>query len=175
MEIKVFVSNLGLYNDGIINGEWKSLPVKDVHRDILDKIIQKDEKGLYINDFIISDYEAPFEIDQYENLEALNNLAKALENYETIKNVYDELDDRDRFAFSEVYSFEDPEEFINNSFSSPYEAAMAVGRWHVNLNDDYVYFNGYGNLETISEAEYLKKINENATEIIEEFRLENQI
>ena len=102
-------------------------------------------------------------------------MAKALENYETIKNVYDELDDRDRFAFSEVYSFEDPEEFINNSFSSPYEAAMAVGRGHVNLNDDYVYFNGYGNLETISEAEYLKKINENATEIIEEFRLENQI
>ena len=138
----------------------------------MDKIIQKDEKGLYINDFIISDYEAPFEIDQYENLEALNNLAKALENYETIKNVYDELDDRDRFAFSEVYSFEDPEEFINNIFSSPYEAAMAVGRGHVNLNDDYVYFNGYGNLETISEAEYLKKINENATEIIEKFRYE---
>ncbi len=99
-------------------------------------------------------------------------MAEALEDYETIKDVYDALSDRDIFVMEEVYDFSDPEEFINSMFSSAYEAAMAVGRGHVNLNDDYVYFNGYGNLETISEAEYLKKINENATEIIEKFRYE---
>ncbi len=99
-------------------------------------------------------------------------MAEALEDYETIKDVYDALSDRDIFVMEEVYDFSDPEEFINNRFSSPYDAAIAVGMGHVNLNDDYVYFNGYGNLETISEAEYLKKINENATEIIEKFRYE---
>lgn len=35
MDIKVFVSSLGAYNEGALTGQWTELPVDDVQKDIL--------------------------------------------------------------------------------------------------------------------------------------------
>lgn len=66
-----------------------------------------------------------------------------------------------------VYQFDDLffEVFFNNR---PMEAARAtffgnIQNWH----DDYIYFNAYGNLESMTDYRYYKLLEENKEEIIE--------
>ena len=108
MKINVFVSNLAKYNDGELTGQWFDLPVDDVNKDILDKIdLGGDSKHGYHDEWFISDYEAPFKIDEYDNLYALNELAEALEDYDSIEDVYNALDDREATGCEDVYDFDD--------------------------------------------------------------------
>ena len=49
-----------------------------------------------------------------------------------------------------IYSFD--EEFFNMAFSNPMDAARAVYFGSIeNWSDEYICFNGYGNLESLSE------------------------
>lgn len=166
MEIKVFVSNLAKYNDGELTGQWTTLPVKDVNKDILEPI---DAVG---KEWFISDYEAPFKIGEYDNLYALNELAEALENFDTIEDVYNALDDREATGCEDVYDFDD--DFFDTMFSSKQEVARAVffGDIH-NWLDPYIFINGCGNCESMTEYDYQEMLNNHASEIIEEFKMEN--
>ena len=173
MEIKVFVSNLAKYNEGELNGQWTSLPVEDVCRDILDKIdLGGDSKHGYHDEWFVSDYEAPFKVYEYADLCALNRLVEALEDYDTIEDVYNDLDDREATGCEDVYDFDD--EFFDTMFSSKQEVARAVffGDIH-NWLDPYIFLNGYGNCESMSEYDYQEMLKDNADEIIEEFKKEN--
>ncbi|MDD1407794.1 antirestriction protein ArdA [Limosilactobacillus reuteri] len=166
MEIKVFVSNLAKYNDGELTGQWTTLPVDDVNKDILEPI---DAVG---KEWFISDYEAPFKIDEYDNLYQLNKLAEALEDYDTIEDVYNALDDREATGCEDVYDFDD--DFFDTMFSSKQEVARAVffGDIH-NWLDPYIFINGCGNCESMTEYDYQEMLNNHADEIIEEFKNEN--
>lgn len=166
MEIKVFVSNLAKYNDGELTGQWTTLPVEDVNKDILEPI---DAVG---KEWFISDYEAPFKIGEYDNLYALNELAEALEDYDTIEDVYNALDDREATGCEDVYDFDD--EFFDTMFLSKQEVARAVffGDIH-NWLDPYIFINGCGNCESMTEYDYQEMLNNHASEIIEEFKMEN--
>ena len=173
MKIKVFVSNLAKYNDGQLNGQWTTLPVDNVNTDILDKLdLGGNSKDGYRDEWFISDYEAPFKIDQYDDLYALNELAEALEDYDTIKDVYYALDDREATGCEDVYEFDD--EFFDFMFESRQEAARAVffGDIH-NWLDPYIYLNGYGNCESMNEYQFKEMLEDNADEIIEQFKNEN--
>lgn len=68
-EMKVFIVNLGMYNEGKETGAWFTLPV--------DFETVKEQIGLNGNheEYAIHDYELPFEIDEYETIERLNHLA----------------------------------------------------------------------------------------------------
>lgn len=173
MKINVFVSNLAKYNEGELNGQWTTLPVCDVNEEILDKLdLGGDGKHGYHDEWFISDYEAPFKIDEYENLYALNKLAEALNDFDTIEDVYNDLDDREATGCEDVYDFED--EFFDTMFSSKQEVARAVffGDIH-NWLDPYIFLNAYGNCESMSEYQFQKMLKNNADEIIEEFKNEN--
>lgn len=173
MKIKVFVSNLAKYNDGQLNGQWTTLPVDNVNTDILDKLyLGGNSKDGYRDEWFISDYEAPFKIDQYDDLYALNELAEALEDYDTIEDVYYALDDREATGCEDVYDFDD--EFFDEFFTDKSEIARAVffGDIH-NWQDDYIYFNGYGNLVSMNKWDYQEMIEDHADEIIKEYVQEN--
>lgn len=74
--IKIFLTNLGKYNEGELIGKWFTLPIDDLS-EALDKI------GVYPNseyeEFFISDYEAPFPIREYESIDKLNEIAELME------------------------------------------------------------------------------------------------
>lgn len=54
--IRVYVSNLGAYNSGVLTGEWTTLPVKDV-KSIYDNDHQKyGTVSGYGEEYFISDY-----------------------------------------------------------------------------------------------------------------------
>ena len=173
MKINVFVSNLAKYNDGELTGQWTTLPVDDVNKDILDKLdLGGDSKHGYHDEWFISDYEAPFKIDEYDNLYALNELAEALEDYDTIEDVYNALDDREATGCEDVYDFDD--DFFDTMFLSKQEVARAVffGDIH-NWLDRYIFINGCGNCESMTEYDFQDMLKDHADEIIDEFKMEN--
>ena len=75
--IKIFLTNLGKYNEGELVGEWVTLPVDDF-KPYLDKI---GINGQY-EEFFISDFDAPFTIEEHDNIEELNQLAKEMADFD---------------------------------------------------------------------------------------------
>jgi hypothetical protein len=67
----------------------------------------------------------------------------------------------------EVYDFDD--DFFDTYFEGkPEEAARATFFGKIqNWMDDYIRFNGYGNLESVSEYQYNKELLSGADEIID--------
>lgn len=175
MKIKVFVSNLAKYNDGQLNGQWTTLPVDDVNKDILDKLdLGGNSKHGYHDEWFISDYEAPFKISEYDDLYQLNELANSLleNNIDTLEDAYIFLDDKEATGCEDVYPFDD--DFFDMMFSSRQEVARAVffGDIH-NWLDDYIYLNRYGNCESMNTYQFHDMLEENADGIIDEYKEEN--
>ena len=173
MNIKVFVSNLAKYNDGQLNGQWTTLPVDNVNTDILDKLeLGGNSKDGYRDEWFISDYEAPFEIGEHDNLYKLNELAESLNDYDSIEDVYWEIEDKEAAACEEVWDFDD--DFFDMVFESRQEAARAVFFGDIkNWLDDYIYLNAYGNCETMNDYQFHEMLDDNANEIINQFKKEN--
>lgn len=87
-------------------------------------------------------------------------------------NLYNEycLDVRNENDF---FTFD--EEFFEISFISAYDAARAVHYGTINWNDDYIRFNGYGNLESLSEYDLSLEADDYIDEIYEWGKFENYI
>src|SRR5699024_1531006 len=75
---KVALTNLGKYNEGELAFKWMNLPYTDEEFQETLEAIGID--GENYEEYFISDYEAPFHIGEYENLEKLNDIADELEN-----------------------------------------------------------------------------------------------
>ena len=101
-----------------------------------------------------------------ENL--LNEIKGLLLNdLDVLKDVVSELNAWNAcLDYLEVY--ENDEDFFNMFFENkPAEVARVIYYGDFNYNDNYVKFNGYGNLESFSEYGYEKLLKENIEEIIE--------
>lgn len=62
------------------------------------------------------------------------------------------------------------EEFFNTYFyNNPMEAVRSVSFGEYNFNDEYVRFNGYGNLVTLDEYDLFRELRENKEDIIDEY------
>lgn len=65
-----------------------------------------------------------------------------------------------------VYEFND--EFFNTMYNdNVIEAVKATYFGNINWNDEFIRFNGYGNLESLSDYQYKKELLINAKEIID--------
>lgn len=63
--------------------------------------------------------------------------------------------------------WENDEEFFNTFFDNPMEAIRATYYGNYNYNDDYVKFNGYGNIDSYSEYERIEEIKDSIDDIVE--------
>lgn len=62
------------------------------------------------------------------------------------------------------------EEFFNTYFcNNPMEAVRSVSFGEYNFNDEYVRFNGYGNLVTLDEWQLHRELRESKEDIIDEY------
>lgn len=77
MQIKIYVSNLSKYVEGRENGKWVPLPMEAERlEEVLDKIVGNGKEH------IILDYDAPFAISEYENIQELNNFLLGISEYD---------------------------------------------------------------------------------------------
>lgn len=76
--MKIYLTNLGKYNEGELVGEWVELPVSNEELQEVFKRIGINEE--YYEEYFITDYECDFyEVGEYENLDTLNNIASQIE------------------------------------------------------------------------------------------------
>jgi len=87
--IRIYLTNLGKYNEGYLIGEWLELPATDKEiEDVLNRIgisEEPDEDGNYYEEYFITDYETDIDglkIGEYDNLDDLNKLAEVLDGNE---------------------------------------------------------------------------------------------
>lgn len=85
--LRIFLTNLGKYNEGKLIGEWIELPCTFEELEEAKERIgisdEPDENGVYYEEWFISDYESDIdgiEIGEYDNLDDLNELAEDIEN-----------------------------------------------------------------------------------------------
>ena len=76
--IKIYVADLAKYNEGTLHGKWITLPNEHLWNEVQEMLGSNEE-------WAIHDYEAPFNISEYEDLDKLNTIAEK----------YQELDDQD--------------------------------------------------------------------------------
>ena len=90
-----------------------------------------------------------------------------LNDLDTLKDAVRELNSwNDCLDYLDVY--ENDEEFFDMFFEGiPAELARAIYYGDFNYNDEYIKFNGYGNLETFSKYDYEEQLEENIEEITE--------
>ena len=82
MEIRIYVANLAKYNEGVLQGEWITLPIDDEYLEkALERILGDDEE------IAIHDFEAPFRIHEYDSISRLNEIAEELENYTHLDDI----------------------------------------------------------------------------------------
>jgi antirestriction protein len=72
-EIKIWVGNLGKYNEGELVGEWFDLPVS------MDEITEAIGINEEYEEMFIADYEAPFSIGEYDSIDNLNEIAEKMQ------------------------------------------------------------------------------------------------
>ncbi|XAG95942.1 hypothetical protein U9I18_000234 [Bacillus phage KKP_4048] len=93
--------------------------------------------------------------------------AYLLENMEELQNVVREINAWDGSLEHLDYEYND-EEFFNVFFEGkPMEAVRAVFYGDYRYMDDYVKFDGYGNLESASEYEVENELKESIDEIMD--------
>jgi len=81
MIIRIYVASLAKYNEGRLVGTWIDLPADDLWEQV-EEMLDGDEE------WAIHDYEAPFSISEYENLDELNEAAELDEDYDLPRLAY---------------------------------------------------------------------------------------
>ena len=173
MEIRIAVTNLGKYNEGELTYAWLNLPATDEEISEAFKEINVAPSTEYEEHFI-SDYEAPFEIGEYESITKLNEVAKQLVDVETPEKhglasfKYYDAGEVITFAHSleDECLISDAMEYIGNIISTEQldemvEQAAVDGGWQRvkfflggidSINDDYYHIDGYANAETLRQG-----------------------
>jgi len=172
MEMKIYIANLGAYNDGELRAVWVDLPITDMKEEVYNKIFspeELDENGNPHGDFAIHDYELPFEISEQENLDVLNDIVDTLYNKvdsRTLDNilighydVYDVLDLASSLGLEDsVNDFVHRTQVINEIEEDAISGELVSIKYKLagieTVGDDEFYFeDGYGNYHTISNED----------------------
>lgn len=162
-EMKVYIANLGKYNEGELVGEWFDLPVDmDEVYEIVFEPHELDKNGQPLGDYAIHDYELPFEISEHESIQNLNEVAEYLQEFDSVEPIlsgdYD-IEDVINFAHElgkeehvqNIVDDESLDQFVKHELEE--SGWQRVGYMLRNVNDmseDHYLINGYGNVENVS-------------------------
>lgn len=85
--LRIFLTNLGKYNEGQLIGEWVELPCIDDELEAVKKRIgisdEPDENGICYEEWFITDYESDIQgitVGEYDDLDELNEFAEELDD-----------------------------------------------------------------------------------------------
>jgi len=100
MDIRIFITNLAKYNEGFLVGKWVDLPLSEEELWAEVREVLGDDE-----EHFITDYEAPFKIEEYDSITDLNNLAAELQGMDeddVIKALF--LVNEQGYAFKDAIS-----------------------------------------------------------------------
>jgi len=83
--MKIYITDLEAYNRGCSIRAWIKFPIsEDEVSETIKNVLFEGQKACndnYCHEDVITNYEAGFEIGEYDNIYVLNEIAEALENY----------------------------------------------------------------------------------------------
>lgn len=168
MELKIYIANLGKYNEGILKGEWFTLPVDmdEVFQAIFDES-ELDENGQPHGDYAIHDYELPFNIGEHENIDKLNEIAEQIGDTESLAELLELLSGNEKYntdelgrlamnAFSELEIDHEivDDDFINENIKNSDRGweGIKIFLSHANINNEYHILDGYENIDELNHT-----------------------
>lgn len=135
MLVRVFLTNLGKYNEGELVGKYVDIDenstMDDFEEDFKDTEIGIYEEYEEYDEYFITDYESPFEIGKYENLQSIIDKCKKCDEIlkrnsiseevlDSLLQEYDieDLQNADIYLHSGVFSIADiAEEYVNECYN----------------------------------------------------------
>lgn len=93
--MKIYLTNLGKYNEGELVGEWVELPALEEE---LEKVFERIGINEEYEEYFITDYECDlYEVGEYENIDKLNDIAERIkeldeEGSKVVKALIQKLD-----------------------------------------------------------------------------------
>lgn len=117
--LRIYLTNLGLYNEGILSGEWVELPATDEELDAVRNRTGYDETH---EEYFITDYESDvhgLHVDEYDDIDELNKIAELIDKdadavaaliyfgYDTAEEIAEHMDDVAYIATCEGFMNED--------------------------------------------------------------------
>ena len=139
MIINIYLSNLARYTEGRENGKWLALPMESTQlKKVIAEIVGQNQEH------IILDYNAPFEISEYENIFALNEFMETLEDCGLDENGL-------KAIFTVADTKEDAINAINNGNYTIIDVDAVIEGWATCFVDDDILGRvlneeGYNNL-----------------------------
>ena len=139
MTINIYLSNLARYTEGRENGRWLQLPMElEKLEKVFTEIVGQNQEH------IILDYNAPFEISEYENIFTLNEFMKTLEDSGLDENGL-------KIIFEVADTKEDAINAINNGNYTIIDVDAVIEGWATCFVDDDILGRvlneeGYNNL-----------------------------
>jgi len=127
---KIYLTNLGKYNEGILQGEWVDLPIEEEE---LKKVFERIGINKEYEEYFITDYETDLNITigEYENIKELN---------ETIEELEDLTDfDIDKVNAIIEYANADLREVIDSYDDYTWYSGMSGADYEEMLTDDGGY------------------------------------
>ncbi|WP_075809127.1 antirestriction protein ArdA [Paraclostridium sordellii] len=102
-EMRVYITNLGKYNEGELIGDWFVPPID--WEDVKARINLNDE----YEEYAIHDWELPFGINEYSSIEDINRLSNMAEELKSIGMEESIVDIQNTFfsSFEELYKNKD--------------------------------------------------------------------
>lgn len=171
--LKVFLSDLGKYNEGELTGDWYALDTYEGREDFSSalKEIQTEGSG----EFFISDYDSEYVVvSEHPDTDVLIELGEIFENnFSTLEDMFSRLssmiaevsENNDELAHLEYM----PMEFLDEQLEH-FEPIQILNKMHFgefNPTHDYFKFDAYMNLESVSDWEYERIIEDEAMFITE--------
>ncbi|AIL56904.1 hypothetical protein V811_02327 [Staphylococcus aureus M90388] len=95
MEMKVYVANLGRYNEGELVGAWFTPPIDE--EEMAERIGLNED----YEEYAIHDFELPFDVDEYTPISEINRLCEAIQEIEGTP-IYNELKEIQGMWFSSL-------------------------------------------------------------------------
>ena len=147
--LNIYLTNLGLYNEGILSGEWVTLPATDEEIEAVKARTGYDEAH---EEYFITDYESDVSgltVGEYDDIDELNELAEAIEEDPTAAEAliyfgYDSADEI-RDNIDNISYITTPEGSETEDFAVGYYYAKELGCIDIPENIEcYFDYESYG-------------------------------